>query len=229
MFIGHFGVGFGAKSLAPRVSLGALFAAAQFLDLLWPTLLLAGVETVRIAPGATAVTPLLFEHYPVSHSLVAVLVWSVLAGGVAFGLLRDRRIAIVIGLLVASHWFLDLVVHRPDLPILPGGPMVGLGAWNSLPLTLLIELSLFAAGVWLYVRTTKPRDRIGTWALAALVAFLLAIEFGNLFGDPPPSVSAIAWVGHAQWLLVPWAVWIDRHRAAREAAMAGSAAGRVAA
>lgn len=218
MFLGHFGVGFAAKAAAPRVSLGALLVAAQFVDLLWPTLLLLGMERVRIAPGATAFTPLVFESYPVSHSLVAVLGWSVLVGAACFALRREVRGAIVMGLLVASHWFLDLIVHRPDLPVVPGGPLVGLAVWNSVPLTLAIELPLFALGVWLYVRCSVANDAIGRWALVALVAFLLAIYAGNLFGPPPPSVAAIAWVGQAQWLLVLWGLWVDRHRRARDAA-----------
>ena len=101
MFIGHFGVGFGAKPLARRVSLGSLFLAAQFLDLLWPTLLLLRIEHVRIAPGATAVTPLVFEHYPVSHSLLAVLAWAGLIGAAFFSVRRDRAGAIVVGALGA--------------------------------------------------------------------------------------------------------------------------------
>ncbi len=217
MFIGHFGVGFGAKRAAPRVSLGTLFLAAQFLDLLWPTLLLLGVETVRIQPGATAVTPLLFEHYPVSHSLLAALGWGVLLGGAHFALRRQRRDALIVALLVPSHWVLDLIVHRPDLPILPGGHMlVGLGAWNSLPLTLAIEVPLFVLGVILYARCTAARDRRGSWGLWTLVVFLLAVYASNLFGSPPPNANAIAWVGQSQWLLVIWAWWVDKHRGARQ-------------
>jgi hypothetical protein len=213
MFIGHFGVGFGAKRAAPRVSLGTMFLAAQFLDLLWPTLLLLGIERVRIEPGATTVTPLAFEHYPVSHSLVAALGWAVLVGGIQFLARRRRRDALVVGVLVISHWILDLIVHRPDLPILPNDRvMVGLGAWSSLPLTLVIEVPLFLAGVWLYVRCTAASDRQGKWGLWSLVVFLLAIYAANLFGSAPPSVTAIAWAGQLQWLLVLWAYWVDRHR-----------------
>lgn len=213
MFIGHFGVGFGAKSVAPKVSLGSLLLAAQFLDLLWPTLLLLGVERVRIVPGATAVTPLVFEHYPVSHSLLAVLGWAVLLACVYLLLRRDRIGAVVLGLLVISHWGLDAIVHQSDLPLLPGGSArVGLNAWSSLPATLAIEVSLFAAGVWLYCRATAPADPVGRWGLWALVVFLLAVHAGNLFGPPPPSSQAIAWVGQSQWLLVLWGYWIDRHR-----------------
>lgn len=213
MFLGHFGAGFGAKALAPQVSLGWLFTAAQFIDLLWPTLLLLGIESVRIVPGATAVTPLAFDHYPVSHSLVAVLGWSIAVGGVYLVIRRNLRNALVIAALVASHWFLDLVVHAPDLPLYPGSTTrVGLGAWSSLPLTLAIEIPIFILGVWLYARTTKPVDRAGRWGFAGLVAFLLAIQAGNVLGPPPPSVEAIAWVGQAQWLLVLWGFWIDNHR-----------------
>lgn len=216
MFIGHFGAGLGAKSLAPRVSLGTLFLAAQFLDLLWPTLLLLGVERVVIAPGATAVTPLLFEHYPISHSLVAVLGWASLVGGAHFLLRRNGRSALVVAALVVSHWVLDAIVHRPDLPVLPGLQWsIGLGAWRSLPLTLAIELSLFCVGVWLYVRYTEPLDAAGRWGWWGLAALLLAIYAGNLAGGPPPSVAAIAWVGELQWLLVAWAYWVDRHRRGR--------------
>lgn len=213
MFIGHFGVGFAAKPVAPRVSLGVLFLAAQFVDLLWPTLLLLGVERVAIAPGATVVTPLDFQHYPVSHSLIAAVAWAVLAGGAALALRVGRRAAIVLALLVLSHWLLDALVHRPDLPLTPfGDARVGLGLWNSLPATLLVELPLFAAGAWLYARATRPRDAAGRWGFWGLVAFLLVIYAGNLFGAPPPNAMAIAWVGQAQWLLVLWAFWLDRHR-----------------
>jgi membrane-bound metal-dependent hydrolase YbcI (DUF457 family) len=214
MFIGHFALGFGAKSVAPKVSLGSLFLAAQFIDLLWPTLLLLGVERVRIAPGATAVTPLFFEHYPVSHSLFAVIGWAILVSGVYLFGRKEARGALILALLVISHWLLDALVHRPDLPLFPGSQtLIGLNLWSSLPITLAIEVPLFALGVWLYARVTRPRDATGKWALWALVAFLLATYAANLFGPPPPSVTAIAWAGQLQWLLVVWGYWIDRHRA----------------
>jgi hypothetical protein len=216
MFIGHFAVGFGAKSVAPEVSLGWLFLAAQFVDLLWPTLLLLGVEQVRIVPGATVVTPLVFDHYPVSHSLIAVIGWAALVGGIHFVLNRKRAAALVLGILVLSHWALDAVVHQPDLPLYPGSAaVVGLNAWSSLPFTLAIEGSLFALGLWIYVRTTSAGDAIGQWGFLGLVVFLVAVYAGNLFGAPPPSWEAIAWVGQLQWLFVIWAYWIDKHRRVR--------------
>lgn len=213
MFIGHFGAGFGAKAVAPRVSLGSLFLAAQFIDLLWPTLLLLGVEHVRVVPGATVVTPLVFDHYPISHSLLAVVGWAGLVGGIHYFLKRQRIAAFVLGVLVISHWALDAVVHQPDLPLFPGSAIVvGLNAWSSLPVTLLIEGALFALGVWLYSRATSPGDGVGRWGFVVLVVFLISIYAGNLFGAPPPTSEAIAWVGQLQWLLVLWGYWIDKHR-----------------
>jgi hypothetical protein len=213
MFLGHFGVGFGLKRVAPRLSLGTLFLAAQFVDLLWPTLLLLGVERVAVVPGITRVTPLDFEHYPTSHSLLASVGWAVIFAAVFWSIRKSARNALICGLAVLSHWFLDLLVHRPDLPLYPGAPArVGLGAWNSLPVTLFLESAFLGFGVWLYARSTQARDRTGVWALWALVAFLGIIYASNVWGPPPPGAAAIAWVGQAQWLLVIWGYWIDRHR-----------------
>jgi hypothetical protein len=134
-------------------------------------------------------------------------------GGGYLLLRRDRIGAVVLGTLVVSHWVLDAIVHRPDLPLFPGSAtLVGLNAWSSLPLSLVIEVPLFALGVWLYSRATSPRDAIGRWGLVSLVVFLVIIYAGNLFGAPPPSAKAIAWLGQAQWLLVLWGFWIDNHR-----------------
>lgn len=213
MFLGHFAVGFGAKAAAPKVSLGSLFLAAQFIDLLWPTLLLLGIEQVRITPAHPPGPPLDFVHYPVSHSLLAVLGWSVLVGASYFYLRRERLGAWVMGLAVLSHWLLDLLVHYPDLPLHPGdSPLLGFALWSSPGIEMLLELGLFALGVGLYLRATRPLDRTGNWALAGLVAFLLVIHVSNSVGPPPPSVTALAWVGQAQWLLVAWGYWVDRHR-----------------
>ena len=213
MFIGHFAVGFAAKAVAPRTSLGSLFLAAQFLDLLWPTLLLLDVEEVRIRSGGAAGPPLDFIHYPVSHSLLAVLGWSLLVGVVYQALRRYPRGAVVLGLAVLSHWLLDLVVHYPDLPLYPGdGPRVGFALWASPLLETAIEMAIFAVGLGLYLCSTAAVDATGRWALWALAVFLAAVHLGNSFGPPPPSLTALAWVGQGQWLLVLWGWWVDRHR-----------------
>ena len=213
MFIGHFGAGFGAKAAAPKTSLGTLFLASQFIDLLCSSLLLIGAERVRIVPGITRVTPLDFEYYPISHSLLAVTGWALLFALVYRVITRYPRGAVVLGLLVISHWFLDLIVHRPDLPLSPGSNIrVGLDLWSSLPGTFIVELLVFAVGVIIYLRQTRAIDSVGKWSLWLLIGFLLVIYLGSLFGPPPPNVSALAWVGQYQWLLIMWGYWIDRHR-----------------
>ena len=218
MFLGHYAVAIGAKKVAPTTSLGALLAAAAFLDLVWPVLVLAGVERVAVAPGTTAFTPLDFEHYPISHSLVMSVVWGAAFGAVYYLFRRDRRGAAVLAALVVSHWLLDAVVHRPDLPLTLGGDArIGLGLWNSIPGTLAVELAMFAAGVWVYVRSTRASDRIGGVGLAVFVLFLLVIYAGAAFGPPPPDAATIAWSDMGQWLVVLLAAWIDRHRSMRSA------------
>ena len=214
MFLGHFGLGFGAKKAAPDVSLGALFMAAQFADLLWPTLLLLGLEQVEVQPGATLVTPLNFVSYPYSHSLLALVVWGALFGIVYRVSTRSRTLAgVTLGLLVLSHWFLDVLMHRPDLPLTPSGAArLGLGLWNSMALTLAGELLLFCAGLVIYARATAARDRVGSIGLWSLAAFLLVVYLASIFGPPPPGALAVAWAAQAMWLLVAWGYWIDRHR-----------------
>lgn len=211
MFIGHFAAGMAGKKIAPSISLGTLFLAAQFLDLLWPTLLLLNLEQVVIEPGISAVTPLNFTHYPISHSLLLVLGWGLLFGLVYYFVTRKIRAAILLGTLVVSHWLLDLIVHIPDLPLYPGdSPKVGLGVWNSPLLTIAIECAIFLAGIFLYVSAKKSAHQKVSWWFWSLVLFLLLIHFMNFAGPPPPNVEAIAWTGHLQWLFVLWAWWADK-------------------
>lgn len=213
MFLGHFAVAFAAKRAEPRASLGAYVAAAQFPDLLWPVLLLAGVEDVTIAPGDTAFTPLRFDSYPISHSLVTVVAWGVVFGTLHWARRRHFRAAVWLGALVISHWVLDFVTHRPDLPLVPGGSVkAGLGLWNSVPGTLVVESAMFAVAVGLYLSRTRARDGVGRYGLAALIALLVAIYLGAAFGPPPPSAQAVAISTAPGVLLALWAAWADRHR-----------------
>jgi hypothetical protein len=213
VFIGYFAVGLAAKRAAPEVSLGTLFLAAQLADLVWPTLVLAGIESFSIRPGITAVTPLDFTRCPYSHSLVGMAAWGV---GLSLLYLAIRRrgleAAILFGV-VLSHWLLDFVSHRPDLPLtLTGAERFGLGLWHSRVATLAGEGLLFAACAWIYARGTRALDSTGRWSLAGLIVFLVCIYLANIFGPPPPSVAAVAWSAQAIWLLVAWGYWIDRHR-----------------
>ena len=213
MFIGHFAVGFAAKRAAPSVSLGTLFVACELVDLIWPVFLLAGIERVRIDPGNTAFTPLDFISYPWTHSLLLTAAWAVLFGLLYLSIRKDARGAIVVGVVVLSHWFLDLLAHRPDLPLVPGGAVYGLGLWNSVPATLIVEGLLFAAGLAVYLRSTRAKDRAGAIGLWALVVVLIASYLGAAFGPLPPSVEAIAWTGLAGGLMTGvWGYWLDGHR-----------------
>jgi hypothetical protein len=213
VFIGHFALGFAAKRATPRLSLASLFAAAQLADVLWPVFVAVGIEEVRIEPGNTAFTPLDFVSYPFSHSLALLVVWGILLGAIAAWRAADARAFLIVLALVVSHWLLDVLTHRPDMPLYPGGPRVGLGLWNSVPATLAVELAMFAIGVWTYARSTRAVDRTGRWSFVALVTFLLLTYFANIAGPPPPSVTAlwiVAIVG--AFLILTWSWWVDRHR-----------------
>jgi membrane-bound metal-dependent hydrolase YbcI (DUF457 family) len=211
MFIGHFGVAFAAKKINDGPSLGTCFMAAQFIDLLWPFFLLAGLEKVRIEPGNTAFTPLNFIYYPFSHSLFSVLIWGFLFGLFYYFIKKNRKSAILLGLLVISHWFLDLVVHRPDLPLAPWLDIKsGMGLWNYPHFTVLIESVIFFTGIYFYVSGRKPASKMAGPVLWSFVVFLLLIYVMNIFSEPPPSPDAIGMVGISQWLLVAWGYWIDK-------------------
>jgi membrane-bound metal-dependent hydrolase YbcI (DUF457 family) len=213
MLLGHYGVAFAAKRAAPQTSLGTLNLAAELLDELWPIFLLMGLETVRVAPGVMAANPLEFVHYPITHSLVGAIGWSVLLGGLYYAMRRDRRASVLVGALVLSHWFLDLPMHAPDLPLWPGSDVkVGLGAWRSIPLTIALELGVFLAGLVMYQRTTRSKDWIGRWGMWAMVIALLAIFFSGFTSPPPESERAVAISALGLWLFVPWGYWVDRHR-----------------
>src|SRR5690606_1010333 len=212
MFIGHFAAGLAAKTAATRPSLGTYFMATQFADLLWPILLMLGVEVAEVDPGNTVVTPLDFAHYPISHSLLLLVIWGGLFGLVYWMIRKDVRGAVTLGLVVVSHWVLDVVMHRPDLPLIPGGAEFGLGLWNSLPATLAIEFGLFGAGVWLYARMTRAKNRTGTYALWVLVAFLAIVYLMNVFAPPPEDIMLVAWAGLSLCLLVAWGYRVGRKR-----------------
>lgn len=216
MFIGHFAVGFALKRAAPRTSLGVLTAASQMLDLLWPVFLLLGWERVRIDPGNTAFTPLAFDSYPLSHSLVMATIWGALLAAACFVRTWLRTASIWIALAVISHWILDWITHRPDLPLAPwSGVKVGLGLWNSVPATIVVESAMFVAGVWIYARATQARDGMGRVNLWIYVIALAAIYVSNIFAPAPPDARTLALFALGLWLLPLWAEWVDRHRQAQ--------------
>jgi hypothetical protein len=213
MFIGHFAVGLAAKKAAPNVSLGTLFLSVQLLDLMWPIFLLLGIEHVRINVGDTAFTPLDLYDYPISHSLVTVFGWSLLFALIYYVLKKCPKGAWVLAIGVFSHWLLDFITHRPDMPITPGATTyVGLGLWNSVVGTVLVEGALFLVGVIIYARATVATDKTGKYAFWSLIAFLSIMWVVNMVGPPPPDSQSLAYFALLMWLFVPWGYWIDRHR-----------------
>jgi len=213
VFIGHYALALAAKRAAPRASLGLLFAATSFADLLWPVLLLLGWEQAHIVPGPNPFLTLWLDSIPISHSLITLIAWGALFGLVYRARTADGRGGVVIALLVASHWVLDYVTHRPDMPLYPGGTPLGLGLWRSVAGTLVVEAAMFVAGVWLYVTATRARDRAGSYGFWALIAVLMLSYAASLFSPPPPSRTALAVGGIIfGWLFVAWAWWGDGHR-----------------
>jgi membrane-bound metal-dependent hydrolase YbcI (DUF457 family) len=213
MFIGHFGIGMAAKKAAPDVNLGFLFLACQLLDLVWPVLVLAGVERVSVDPAATRVTPLDFSHYPYSHSLLMTLIYSFIAAAFAWRFYKSPKAGWITGLVVASHWILDFVAHRADLPLTFGDQKYGLGLWNSLPGTLALETGIFILGIILYVQTSPLAGRKRALTFWSMIGFLILIYAANIWGPKPPvdaPPAAIAGPALAMWLIVIWGHFSDR-------------------
>jgi hypothetical protein len=213
VFIGHYALGLAAKRLVPRTSLGTLVAAPTLADLLWPAFLLLGWERVTVVPGPNPFLLFTFDSYPISHSLLTLLGW-----GLLFGVLYRMRTgyargAVVVALLVVSHWVLDFATHRPDMPLYPGGARVGLGLWNSVAGTIIVEAVMFVAGIVIYLTTTRARDRVGRYGFAVFVLLLVLSYAGALLSPPPSNIKALA-IGGLMfgWLFVAMAAWIDRQR-----------------
>jgi membrane-bound metal-dependent hydrolase YbcI (DUF457 family) len=213
MFIGHYALGLAAKRIAPRTSLGTLIAAPTLADLLWPVFLLLGWERATVVPGPNPFLVLRFDSYPISHSLLTLLGWGLLFAVVYQMRTGYARGAVVVALLVVSHWVLDFATHRPDMPLYPGGPGVGLGLWNSVAGTIVVEAVMFVAGIAIYVATTRARDRVGRYGFAGFLLLLVLSYIGALLSPPPANLRALAVGGIVfGWLFVAFAAWMDRHR-----------------
>ena len=189
MFIGHFGVAFALKRADKTISLGSLFFATQFADILFMFLILLGVEKAAIVQGITAASPLDLIYYPFSHSLLFSLVWGGIAYVVYRGILvkrgvQDHRAAMILGLAVLSHFFLDFITHRPDLPLFVS-PLdmykIGLGLWNNLLASIIVENFLFLGGLIIYLQFTKSTTVRGKYGIITLSAFLLVMNTVSYF------------------------------------------------
>ena len=189
MFVGHYGVSFAVQRLDRRLPLWVLFIAVQLLDVVWAPLILLGIEKVRIVPGITATNPLDLYYMPFSHSLVAAVVWSGIAV-VAYKLWRGSRTvaALLVGAAVLSHWLLDFLVHRPDLPLYDNTAKVGLGLWNAPVAAFGLEAAFLFGGMALFFRhRSGPKKGMVIFGVA-----MLAIQALVFFGPPPPSGAAAA-------------------------------------
>lgn len=210
MFVGHIGAALAAKKISHATSLVWFVLAANLVDLLWPILLLAGVESVRIVPGATAFTPFEFTHYPWTHSLVTGIALGAVLGHIAYMAGVPRPKALIVALLVPSHWVLDFVTHAPDLPLWPGGPKVGLGLWDSVPATFAVEGILWIAAIALFLSVCRPRGVQGNIAFWSFILLNTAMWAMSPFAPAPPDERSLAIGGLIGWIIIPWAWWIER-------------------
>jgi membrane-bound metal-dependent hydrolase YbcI (DUF457 family) len=218
MFVGHLALSFAARRADRQVSLSWYIVAANLIDLIWPALLIVGVERVRVDPGNTAFTPLAFEHYPWTHSLLMTLVWGIALAGLARLRGIAKPTAMLIGALVVSHWVLDYVTHAPDLLLWPGGAVrLGLGLWNSIPATFVVEFALWVAGIGLFLAARRPSGMQGWVALGSFLLVTTLMWVASPFSPPPPNDEAIEYFSLFGWIIVPWAWWIERTSVARDA------------
>jgi len=215
MFIGHFGLSFAAKKAAPKVSLGTLFLATQFVDILWPFLLVFHVEKVAVVQGYTKTNPFDFLYFPYTHSLLMGIVWGAIVGGIYWLFKRDIRGTVVIGLCVLSHWFLDLIVHTVDLPLTPFGDYkVGFGLWNHVAITLILEFAILLTGAYIYATVTKAKNKVGKWMLWTLLILLSVVQISNTFGPAPTDSIMTLFVSFVTLMaiILGIAYWVDRNR-----------------
>jgi hypothetical protein len=219
MNIGHYGVGLALKKVDRNISLGLLFFFSQFVDILWGVLVLLGIERAEIIPGITAANPIDYVYYPFSHSLVASLLWA----GAFYFIFRilpskagaqKKKIALVIAITVLSHFFLDLLIHRPDLPLsVVDSPKIGLGLWNNILLSYVVEGLILLGGLWIYMRTTTGEKFGGKYGMLIFAAFLFLTNLMNLFSALPPDSQRLATFSLSTYALsIGLAIWLDHKR-----------------
>lgn len=212
MFVGHYAAAFAAKSCNTRLRLGLLFLAAQALDIVWASLVLAHVEHMRITPGFTASNPFDFYFMPYSHSLLAAVLWSCVVLLLSLPFLKLRG-ALWMAAVVLSHWFLDLAVHAPDLTLAGGQRKLGFALWNHAIASIAIEFLLLLASAWWYASRTRPRSLGGRYGVAALVVMLIFVHLAVFFGPPLPSPEALTALALFGYLFfAACAGWVDARR-----------------
>lgn len=216
MFVGHYAVSLALKSFEKRVSLGVLFLAVQFVDILFFPFVLAGIERINVIENFTQSTHFELEYMPYTHSLLGSVLW--VAGAYALFrwiVVKNSSVAIVVALAVFSHWALDLIVHTPDLPLWSNESLkVGFGLWNNAIVTFALEAVLLVAALGLYLRTTTAKNVVGRYGMSVFVGFLILFNVPNIFGplldDSELGLAITALT--AYFLFAAAAFWLDTKR-----------------
>jgi hypothetical protein len=217
MFVGHLALGLAGKRTSAPTSLVWFVAAVTFVDLIWPIFLLLGIERAHGDPGNTAFTPLSLDSLAWSHSLLMSVVWASAFAAIALWRGVPAPTAWLLGVLVLSHWILDFLSHRPDLPLWPGGEgRYGLGLWDSMTGTYVVEGALWIAGIAIFLSARRLRGLGGAVAFWSFIVVNTAIWATSPFSAPPASERALALFALAGWIVLPWAWWIERTSEARD-------------
>jgi membrane-bound metal-dependent hydrolase YbcI (DUF457 family) len=215
MLVGHFAVGLVAKRMEPKISLGTFVLAAMAADLLWCVFMIAGIEHIEIKPGLGAANYIIADEIDFSHSLATDTIWAALFAFAYYLKRRNRRGAFVVFFVVISHWVLDFIAHKPDMPLAPGiQNYFGLGLWTSIPLTIVIEGGFWLLALALYIRVTQSKSRLGTYVFCGMVGFLTLAWYKNIVGPPQSSDPASMGVSSLIFfsLVVGWSYWMNRIR-----------------
>ncbi len=218
MFVGHYAAAFALKGKQKEASLGWLFIAVQFVDILFFPFALWGLETMEFVPGFTETNDFKME-FPYTHSLVGSIIWSIIFGGSYYLWTKGKKphsksIAVVLGLGVLSHWVADLFVHTPDLPLLQGEPKFGFGLWRNKTTTFALEAILLILGLWYYLKRTQPTNTLGKYAALSFIGLLLLLNYLNYYVLPANhdltglTISALA----SYFLFAGLAFWVDKKR-----------------
>jgi hypothetical protein len=203
---GHYAASFAGEKASPGVPLWVFLVAAQLVDIVWGVLVLAGVEHASLDFSLPS-NPLVAEHMPYSHSLLGTVVIAAIAANVVWLWRASRRDALVVALVVVSHWFLDLLMHRHDLTVAGSGPKLGLALWNHPLVAHTFELAVLAGAFLLF------RRRDARWT-TTLLAILVVVQLYAIFAPPPPSVTQMAGSLLVVWLGIPAvAAWMEARTA----------------
>jgi hypothetical protein len=219
MFVGHYAAAFALKGVEKRASLGWLFIATQFVDILFFPFVVMGIENLKFSPGYTQVNDFNMDYYPFTHGLLASIIWALLLFVIVrYFILRKKpfakKVAMVLAIGVLSHWFTDLLVHTPDLPLVCDEPKLGLGLWNNKLITFVLEALLLILGLLYYLQKTKPLSNSGKYAAPIFVIFLIFVNYLNIYVLPPNhdilslTISALV----AYFLFAGIASYVDKKR-----------------